>query len=261
MKRSHLVYAAVNVVQLAAVLTAWSVHQDATHAQAASAWSWPLAGTAVVDRPFEPPASTWGAGHRGVDLRGTEGTPVLAAGAGTVTYSGLLAGKGVVVVQHAGGLRTTYEPLVTDGPPVGAHVAVNDPIGHLTGGHASCRAGTTCLHWGLLRGTTYLDPLSLVLQGRLRLLPLTPRDAASIATAPTSAGRHTSVTAVEGLSAATSQEPGSPAAAASSGPSAARRFGLATLNLAALAAFGYSLLAGARRTGRFVRNRWVRARA
>ena len=46
-------------------------------------------------------------------------------------------------------------------------------IGFLSGeGHASCRPGTACLHWGLLRGDTYLDPLALITQGRLRLLPL-----------------------------------------------------------------------------------------
>src|SRR5438067_12619452 len=74
-------------------------------------FGWPLAGTPVVDRRFEPPASAWGAGHRGVDLRGADGQPVLAAGAGRVSYAGLLAGRGVVAVTHDGGLRTTSEPV------------------------------------------------------------------------------------------------------------------------------------------------------
>src|SRR5204863_302239 len=39
-------------------------------------------------------------------------------------------------------------------------------------GHASCRSGTVCLHWGLLRGDAYLDPLSLLLDQQVRLLPL-----------------------------------------------------------------------------------------
>ena len=38
------------------------------------------------------------------------GAPVRAAGAGRVSYAGLLAGRGVLVVVH-GALRTTYEPV------------------------------------------------------------------------------------------------------------------------------------------------------
>ena len=139
-------------------------------AHAAATWGWPLPGAPAVDRPFQPPASAWGAGHRGVDLRGELGEPVLAAGSGTVTYAGLLAGRGVVTVTHSGGLRTTYEP-VDASVGVGQHVTTGDRIGTLSTGHASCRVGVACLHWGLLRGRTYLDPLGLVVSGHLRLLP------------------------------------------------------------------------------------------
>jgi hypothetical protein len=134
-------------------------------------WRWPLTGTPEVDRPFQPPASTWGAGHRGVDLAGQLGEPVLAAGSGRVTYAGLLAGRGVVTVTHAGGLRTTYEPVAA-AVSVGEVVAAGDLLGSLGTGHASCRVGVTCLHWGLKRGTTYLDPLGVIVGGTLQLLPI-----------------------------------------------------------------------------------------
>ncbi len=134
-------------------------------------FGWPLRGTPVVDRGFEPPRSAYGAGHRGVDLRAALGAPVLAAGAGQVSYAGLLAGRGVVTVTHPDGLRTTYEPL-TVAVRVGQAVGAGGVLGHLATGHASCRPGTVCLHWGLLRGQTYLDPLSLVVPTRMRLLPL-----------------------------------------------------------------------------------------
>jgi len=134
-------------------------------------FGWPLAGSPVVDRGFDPPRTAYGAGHRGVDLRAVVGQPVLAAGAGRVSYAGLLAGRGVVTVTHTGGLRTTYEP-VTASVHVGQVVTRGAVLGHLTTGHASCRARTHCLHWGLLRGDTYLDPLSLVVSTRVRLLPL-----------------------------------------------------------------------------------------
>lgn len=129
---------------------------------------WPLAGAPAVLRGFAPPQSAWGPGHRGVDLGAGVGEAVLAAGPGRVTYAGLLAGRGVVTVTHSGGLRTTYEP-VAPSVRVGQGVAAGAVLGRLAaGGHCS----SPCLHWGLLRGDTYLDPLSLLTDLPVRLLPL-----------------------------------------------------------------------------------------
>jgi len=122
--------------------------------------SWPLHGVPAVVREFDPPDTPWGAGHRGVDLAGQVGDQVLSAAAGTVTYAGLLAGRGVIVVHH-GAVRTTYEP-VTATVAVGAWVAAGDPIGTLDAGHC---ADAPCLHWGLKRGDEYLDPLLLAPDG------------------------------------------------------------------------------------------------
>ncbi len=119
---------------------------------------------------FDPPATRWGAGHRGVDLAGTVGAPVRSALAGTVTFAGRLAGRGVVVVDH-GGTRTTYEP-VTASVRVGDRVAAGATIGRLElfGSHCFPRA---CLHWGLIEGRDhYLDPLTLVGAAPVVLLPI-----------------------------------------------------------------------------------------
>lgn len=133
-------------------------------------WGWPLPGSPPeVSRPFAPPESRYGAGHRGVDLVGVPGQPVLAAGSGRVSFAGMLAGRGVVVVVH-GSLRTTYEP-VTASVPVGGFVALGDAIGTLEPAHLGCPAAA-CLHWGLRRGEEYLDPVRLVERGPVRLLPL-----------------------------------------------------------------------------------------
>ncbi|HEY5184136.1 MAG TPA: peptidase, partial [Actinomycetes bacterium] len=91
-----------------------------------------------------------------------------AAGAGQVGFAGPLAGRGVVVVVH-GALPTTYEP-VTATVSVGDQVAAGEPIGVLEPAVVHCD-GRACLHWGLLRGTTYLDPLTLLGPTRVRLLP------------------------------------------------------------------------------------------
>jgi len=138
-------------------------------AQASSAWVWPLAGPQLVSRPFAPGPTPYAPGHRGADLPGSAGQPVLAAGAGRVSYAGLLAGRAVLVVVH-GALRTTYEPVrATVG--VGQPVAAGQEIGRLVAGHPGCPA-EACLHWGLRRGADYLDPVRLVHAGRVRLLPL-----------------------------------------------------------------------------------------
>lgn len=149
-------------------------------------WGWPLAGPHEVGRPFAPPASAYGAGHRGADLPSVEDAAVRAAAAGRITYAGLLAGRGVVVVTH-GSLRTTYEPVVA-AVRLGQQVALGQVLGRLSVGHAGCPVAA-CLHWGLRRGEQYLDPVRLVERGPVRLLPLdgAPVAGAGRATGPTGA--------------------------------------------------------------------------
>jgi murein DD-endopeptidase MepM/ murein hydrolase activator NlpD len=132
-------------------------------------WSAPLGGDLAVTRAFDPPPNPFAAGHRGVDLGGTPLSPVLAAGDGVVVFAGMVAGRPVISVAHADGLRTTYEP-VTPSVAAGQRVIRGSPIGILAGGHAGCPR-VACLHWGLRRGETYLDPLALLRLPRIRLLP------------------------------------------------------------------------------------------
>ncbi|MCM3922396.1 M23 family metallopeptidase, partial [Frankia sp. AiPs1] len=130
---------------------------------------WPLSGPVAVSRAFQRPVTPFGPGHRGVDLRGSPAGPVLAAAAGTVSFAGPVAGRGVVTVDH-GAVRTTYEPL-RPAVRAGAVVQAGDLLGWLTDGHPGCPT-RTCLHWGLLRGEEYLDPLGSFRRVPPRLLPL-----------------------------------------------------------------------------------------
>jgi murein DD-endopeptidase MepM/ murein hydrolase activator NlpD len=122
-------------------------------------------------RRFDTPPQPWLPGHRGADLPAVPGTVVRAAGAGTIVFAGQVAGRGVVSVAHPGGLRTTYEPVLVDDHRPGDPVAAGERIGTLAAGHPGC-AAPACLHWGLRRGAEYLDPLTLLGFGRVRLLPL-----------------------------------------------------------------------------------------
>lgn len=133
-----------------------------------AAWGWPLTGHPEIVNPYDPPPQPWLPGHRGIDLAGVAGEPVLAVDAGVVSYSGEIAGVGIVSVSHASGLRSTYQP-VTDRVPRGTRVARGERIGVLdVGGHCGL---TECLHLGARRGDDYVDPTPLLLPVELSLVP------------------------------------------------------------------------------------------
>lgn len=146
----------------------------------AVATAWPVGGRPFVLRGWEPPATAYSRGHRGVDLAAAPGTPVLAVAPGRVSFAGRVGGRGVVSVELADTgtppLRTTYGP-VRASVHKGDEVAAGETVGTLEAGGAHC-GPAACLHWGLLRGTVYLNPLSLLPAwllntGPSRLLPLT----------------------------------------------------------------------------------------
>lgn len=139
---------------------------------------WPIGVRPPVLRGWEPPATAYGRGHRGVDLAAPAGTPVRAVAAGRVSFAGRVAGKGVVSVELAGTgdppLRTTYEP-VRASVKKGDEVDAGDVVGTTEATGAHC--GGTCVHWGVRRGEAYVDPLSLLPpwllhRGPSRLLPV-----------------------------------------------------------------------------------------
>ena len=132
-------------------------------------WTWPAGSPPVVVHPFRVGPQRWSPGHRGVDLAAASGAAVVAAGAGRVSFVGMVAGRGVVAVDHSDGLRTTYEP-VTASVRTGDLVGAGQVIGALGSTGSHCGA-VVCLHWGLRRGTQYLDPMMLVRPPHPVLLP------------------------------------------------------------------------------------------
>jgi murein DD-endopeptidase MepM/ murein hydrolase activator NlpD len=129
----------------------------------------PVAPLRVV-RAFEAPATPFGPGHRGVDLAVRPNAAVRAAAAGVVTFAGSVAGRGVVVIAHADGVRTEYEPLRVS-VSSGTTLTRGQVIGRVWGRHGDC-AASRCLHWGARRGEEYFDPLLLLRPlGPVRLLP------------------------------------------------------------------------------------------
>jgi murein DD-endopeptidase MepM/ murein hydrolase activator NlpD len=123
-----------------------------------SRFRWPFDPPPHVLRRFAVGPQPWSPGHRGVDLAASAGQAVLAAGPGVVTFAGRIAGVGAVAVGHGQGLRTTYEPVDAD-VHLGDHVEAGDRLGTVSGWPTHCDA---CLHWGAIRGETYVDPLQLL---------------------------------------------------------------------------------------------------
>ncbi|MDO4899904.1 M23 family metallopeptidase [Actinomyces sp.] len=133
-------------------------------------YSWPTGMATTVLADFDPPAVVWGSGHRGVDLALAAGSRVLAAADGTVAFAGMVAGRPVVSIDHADGIRTTYEP-VDPQVKAGDVVTRGQVIGTLQSGHRA--DGADALHWGARTGPkTYVNPLRLLQPAVIRLKPL-----------------------------------------------------------------------------------------
>ncbi len=94
--------------------------------------------------------------HRGVDIAASTGSPIRAAQAGTVLYSGSMKGYGnTVIIEHEGGFRTLYahaaSNLVTAGQVVKSLevIGIVGSTGRSTGPH---------LHFELQREGESVDP-------------------------------------------------------------------------------------------------------
>ncbi|MEQ6898603.1 M23 family metallopeptidase [Microbacterium sp. KR10-403] len=120
-------------------------------------WSWPVAG-ARITRAYQAPAHEYGAGHRGIDLQPTGDDAVRAPRAGVVAFSGRIAGRGILTIDHGDGYVTTLEPIDSD-LDAGTSVRRDQPVGTLSvGGHAA--PGT--LHFGVRLDGAYVNPLLLL---------------------------------------------------------------------------------------------------
>jgi murein DD-endopeptidase MepM/ murein hydrolase activator NlpD len=135
----------------------------AAQQQAAAASSTPPAsGTGQLSWPVSGPVTSgfgmrWGRMHEGIDIAVGQGTPVHAAGAGTVIYAGWMDGYGnLVVIDHGNGLSTAYGHNSSLACAVGQTVSAGQVIsysgstGHSTGPH---------VHFEVRVNGTAVDPL------------------------------------------------------------------------------------------------------
>jgi murein DD-endopeptidase MepM/ murein hydrolase activator NlpD len=120
-------------------------------------WVWPLESF-TLERRYEAPAHRYGAGHRGVDVRPVDAGEVRAPADGTVAFSGPVAGRGILTIDHGDGFVTTLEPI--DSPlEAGESVLQGAPVGVISlGGHSAPGA----LHFGVRYRGEYINPMLLL---------------------------------------------------------------------------------------------------
>lgn len=93
----------------------------------AAGFSWPVQGT--LTSRFGP---RWGRMHEGIDVSASTGTPISAAGGGTVIVAGPQGGYGnLVVVDHGGGLSTAYAHQSRIAVSVGQSVGRGSILGYV----------------------------------------------------------------------------------------------------------------------------------
>ena len=129
--------------------------QGAVPLSRATPWQWPIAAPRVVVRPFVAPASQYGAGHRGIDIAAPSGAAVFAPVDGVVHFAGRVVDRGVLSIEHSGGLISSFEPIATT-LMAGMPVHRGDTIGTVEPGH--CAA--VCLHFGVRLRGQYVSPLN-----------------------------------------------------------------------------------------------------
>jgi murein DD-endopeptidase MepM/ murein hydrolase activator NlpD len=143
----------------------------ASRAQAAG-WLWPVNGPVI--QGFDPPASPYGSGHRGIDIAASVGTTVVAPAAGTVTFAGPVGGHLFMTIDHGGGLESTYSWLSAFIVRKGAVVSRGQPIARTDWGHPSFP--TPHLHLGVKVLDVYVDPMDYLeptsVTSFIRLAPL-----------------------------------------------------------------------------------------
>ena len=141
-------------------------------APAGGGWPWPVVGPVL--RAFDPPASPYGTGHRGIDIGAPVGSIVRAPAPGLVYFAGRIGANIFLGVDHGRGLRTTYSWLSGLLVAKGQIVVTGQPLAYSGWGHPGDPAPS--LHFGVKLDGRYVDPLAYLLplqvSDMIRLAPL-----------------------------------------------------------------------------------------
>lgn len=99
--------------------------------------------------------------HRAIDIGARTGTPVIAPGAGTVTFSGVRGAYGnLVSIRHGAGITTVYGHLQRSAVREGQSVQRGTVIGYVG---STGRSTGPHLHYEVILSGVHVDPLRYIL--------------------------------------------------------------------------------------------------
>jgi Peptidase family M23 len=158
-------------------------------APAHAEWVWPLRGPVITTyRNGDDPYA--GGQHRGIDIAGPVGAPVVAAAGGEVRFAGTAGSSGLTVsVRTADGFDTSYLHLSSVSVRAGEVVSSGDALGAV-GMTGSRSTSEPHLHFGVREAGArhaYLNPLNF-LPPPAPAIPDAPHPAPSPVPLPTPAG-------------------------------------------------------------------------
>lgn len=115
---------------------------------------------------LDPFSGRW-SNHQGVDYRAGYGTPVYAVANGEVTEARYHGGWGNnIIIKHPSGLSTQYAHLSSIGVRNGQTVRKGQVIGRVG---STGRSTGAHLHFGLMKGRSYINPSNLKMVGAEKL--------------------------------------------------------------------------------------------
>lgn len=120
---------------------------------------WPVPGHSGVSSGFVSrisPITGRRESHSGLDIPAPYGTPIVAAEAGKITYSGWMNGYGyTIIIDHGGGLRTLYGHNSSLVARVGQVVSRGQTVAKC--GSTGWSTGNHC-HFSVLKNGAYVNP-------------------------------------------------------------------------------------------------------
>lgn len=154
------IYVAVGFALSCALLLDQHTAQAANAKQSALPhWLVPVVAPAFLVSEFRAPLTAYGAGHRGLDYNVQNRDVLYSPDDGVIAYSGTVALKPVLVIEHPDGLKSAFEP-VCGKVPVGTRVLAGEPVGVVCASihYQSHCAPWLCLHFSARRDGKYLSP-------------------------------------------------------------------------------------------------------
>src|SRR5688500_6215627 len=133
-------------------------------APAHASWTWPVRGDVITS--YRNGDDPYAAGqHRGIDIAGGVGAPVVAAAGGEVRFAGVAGSSGLTVsIRTANGFDTSYLHLSSTAVRAGTTVRAGDPVGAV-GTSEAPSAGVPPLHFAVREAGSrhaYRDPLDFL---------------------------------------------------------------------------------------------------